>query len=492
MRLKRTLPFALLIVAVVAGSASAARGLKTAIVPNGGLNTPNDNLQFTRIKAAGAWAVRIAVDWSAVAPRTLPSGFDSTDPSDTAYSWGSVDRRVLRAADHDLVPILDIFNAPSWAQAQIPPDVIHTDRDGPYKPNPTKFGRFAQAAAKRYNGDFVTNKGTPLPRVRYWIAWNEPNIYRYLTPQNLNGKPVSPQWYQRMVNAFANGVHGVRSDNLVVAGALAPFGIDRRISPLTFVREMLCMSTGKRPHATCGRKAAFDVLSVHPYTRGDPYHHAYSPNDVSLGDLPELRSLLQAAVRAGHVVSDRQVQFWVDEISYDSHPPDRSRYVVSLALQARYVAETLYQSWRSGVSLVAWFLLRDEPLTSSPNQSGLYLIDPHDAGNLLKDRPKPALKAFRFPFVAYKKGAGVSIWGRTPDSSSGAVSIEARLRSGWRQIGRMHAGGNGVFAGKVGFAAIQRGAANPSSASVRAQFEGKKSLGFSLKRPPDRFVLPFG
>jgi len=102
------------------------------------------------------------------------------------------------------------------------------------------------------------------------------------------------------------------------------------------------------------------------------------------------------------------------------------------------------------------------------------------------------LKAFRFPFVAYKRGAKLSIWGRTPDSSSGSVSIEARLRSGWKKIGRAQAGGNGVFVGNVGFAPIQRGAANPSSASVRAQFSAQKSLGFSLKEPPDQFVLPFG
>ncbi len=491
MHLKRTVPI-LLLAAVTAGAASAARPLKTAIVPNGGLDTPNDNLQFTRIKAAGASAVRLDLDWGAVAPRTIPPGFNPTNPADKAYNWSAVDRRVLRAADHGLVPILAISGAPGWAQAEIPPDVVHTDRDGPYKPSPAKFGRFAQAAAKRYSGSFVTNKGTDLPRVRYWLAWNEPNIYRYLTPQNLNGKPVSPQWYQRMVNAFANAVHGVHTDNLVVAGALAPFGINRRISPLTFMREMLCMSTGKNPHATCGRRASFDIWSHHPYTRGNPFHHATSPNDVSLGDLPEMKRLLDAAVSAGHVVSDHNVQFWVDEISYDSHPPDRSRYVVGLALHARYVAETLYQSWRSGVTLVAWFLLRDEPVGTSPNQSGLYFIDPSDPRNLRKDRPKPALKAFRFPFVAYKRGAKLSIWGRTPDSSSGSVSIEARLRSGWKKIGRAQAGGNGVFVGNVGFAPIQRGAANPSSASVRAQFSGQKSLGFSLKEPPDQFVLPFG
>jgi hypothetical protein len=490
-RLKLTLPLVVLAIGVAATSASAARSLRTAIVPNEGLDNVNDNRMYARIKAAGAWAVRINLNWAAVAPRTVPSGFDPTDPADTAYSWKAVDREVRNAAAHDLVPILTVFNAPTWAQAEIPPDVYHTDRDGPYKPNPTKFGRFAQAAAKRYTGTFVTNKGTALPRVRYWIAWNEPNIYRYLTPVNVNGKPFSPEWYQRMVNSFANAVHGVRGDNLVVAGALAPFGIDRRISPLTFMREMLCMSTGKTPHATCGRKASFDIWSHHPYTRGDPFHHAMSPNDVSLGDLPEMRRLLEATVRAGHVSSGRKVQFWVDEISYDSHPPDRSRYVPDLALHARYVAETLYQTWRSGVSLTAWFLLRDEPL-SSPNQSGLYLIDPKDPGNLLKDRPKPALTAFRFPFVAYKKGNKVSVWGRTPDSTGGSISIDARLRSGWRRIGGVSAGGNGVFQGNVSFAPIARGAKNPAAALVRARFGSAKSLGFSLKRPPDRFILPFG
>jgi hypothetical protein len=470
--------------------AHAARGLRTAIVTNTGLSEANDEIQFKRIKAAGALAVRIPLSWAQVAPRRVPRGFAAADPEDAAYDWSAVDRHVRLAHEEGLDPILIAYDAPRWAQAEVPQGVLHPSIDGPYRPSPAKFGIFARAAARRYSGSFRTEDEDRLPRVRYWIAWNEPNIYRYLTPQNLNDKPFSPEWYRRMVNSFSSAVHSIHSDNVVIAGATAPFGIDRRISPLKFMREMLCMSAGTRPRPTCSHRASFDVWSHHPYTRGDAFHHAYSPDDVSLGDLPEMRELVNAAQRAHHIVSRRKVGFWVDEFGWDSRPPNRSPYTVPAALDARWTSEALYQMWRSGVTTATWFLLRDEPVRTSVNQTGLWYIG-SPPQNLRRDRPKPSLQAFRFPFVVYLDGTRISIWGRTPTSTGGKVAIDARLPSGWRRVGILNAGGNGVFVGTVGFSPIASGASDPASAFLRARFEDQASRAFSLKRPLDRFVLPF-
>ena len=61
------------------------------------------------------------------------------------------------------------------------------------------------------------------------------------------------------------------------------------------MREMLCMSSGATPRATCNDRAEFDVWAHHPYTYGGPTHSAFHPDDVSLGDLGEMRRLLDAA-----------------------------------------------------------------------------------------------------------------------------------------------------------------------------------------------------
>jgi hypothetical protein len=51
----------------------------------------------------------------------------------------------------------------------------------------------------------------------------------------------------------------------------------------------------------------------------------------------------------------------------------------------------------SGVSRVTWLYLRDEPLATSFFQAGLYL----PGTTMGRDQPKPALRAFRFPVVAF-------------------------------------------------------------------------------------------
>lgn len=487
-RVKRVVAIALALFAAALGAAaspaSPARGLLTAIIPNPGLDAANDDLQFTRIRAAGASAVNIGVAWYAVVPHEKP--LDPTNPADPEYNWSAVDREVLLAAARGLAPIIGISGAPAWAQATVPPGVPHTVMDGPYKPSPTAFGQFARAIATRYSGSFRSEGGVLLPRVRYWIAWNEPNIYRYLTPQTVDGKPFSPEWYRRMVNAFASAVHGVHSNNLVVAGATAPFGIGNRISPLKFMREMLCMSAGKKPHSTCKRKSSFDIWAHHPYTRGDPFHHAQAPDDVSLGDLPEMRTLVDAAVRAHQIVSRRKVGFWVDEFSYNSRPPNTNKLIVPLGLHARYVAESLYQMWRSGVGLATWFLLRDDPVNVSQYQSGLWFNGSQD-GDLSQDWPKPSLTAFRFPFVAERNKKKVALWGRTPNSSAASVVIEAASSNGWRPVITLTAGSNGVFIGKIAISRVP----NPNG-TLRARIGEAASWPFSLVRPRDRFVLPFG
>ena len=449
-----------------------------------------DRVQFGRIKGAGAAFVRIDFSWGTVAPVVRPTGFDPTNPGDPAYRWGAVDARVQLAVRNGLVPVLGIAGAPRWAQPQAPPD-----RDGAYEPDPTMFGQFMLAAARRYGGSFQG-----LPRVSYWRAWNEPNNYRYLTPQQVDGKDFAPFWYAKLLDAFSTSVHSVHTDNHVIAGSLAPYGIQRRISPLTFMRELLCVSGGKRIHATCSRRFDFDILSVHPYTRGNPFDHASKPNDVALGDLPKVRTLLDGAWKVGHIQTVKRPQMWVTEFAYNTHPPSPNDLTLPIKLSGRYTAESLYQMWRSGTSVGTWFLVRDEPVGSSSFQCGLYFAG--SAPDLSRDRPKPALTAFRFPFVAYRgtppAGPGVkktskkyvTIWGRTPTSNPGKVVILQKTKSGWRKAAKLRAHAGGVFKKKLKIKTLHL--QRPKKAVLLARFRGQASWPFSLKRPRDRFVLPLG
>lgn len=459
---------------VLAASASGGGPLRTAIVEPIDFNLDDANVVFERMHGAGATAVRATLSWYAIAPRDLPPDFNPEDPFDPAYDWTSSDAKIKAALAHGLEPYLAVNDAPVWAR---------TGQQGAgAPPNPADFGKFMRAAAERYSG-----KNPGLPRIRYWQVWIEPNVNKFFNPQFANGKPVAPLKYAALVNAAAAAVHGVHADNKVIAGGLSPFtvkvGETHTIGPMRFMREMLCMTKKNEPRPSCSRRVNFDIWSHHPFTTGGPTHHARNPDDVSLGDLPEMKALLTAAYKSHHVLTSGSPGFWVTEFSWDTNPPDPR--AVPIKLQARWTAEALYVMWKVGITLVTWLDLRDNPYPSAPTQSGLYWR----GATLAQDKPKPTLTAFRFPFVAYRQKADTLVWGRTPWGKPGRVAIYQSSTGHWKQIAVLATNSYGIFNQRV------KGA---KTGYLRAQLltggkaAGARSLSFSLKRPPDQVFRPFG
>jgi hypothetical protein len=439
----------------------------TAVVTSG-----TEELIYRRVRGAGASVVRILFYWNSVAPGVPPPEFDASNPADSAYRWKEYDDAIRHAVDNGLEPLLSVFGTPAWAETA----------KGPFaaggRPDLRAYRQFVTAAAKRYSGRFAG-----LPRVQYWQAWNEPNVNIYLHPQVENRSFVSPAFYRRLLGEFRAAVRSVNDDNLVVAGGLSPFANRRgdvvATAPLRFLRHLVCVSAGT-PRRTCRSRVAFDVWAHHPYTANGPRGAAQRPDDAALGDLVEMRRLLVAAQRLGQIRSRRPVQLWVTEFSWDSSPPDPQG--VPAALHARWVAEALHHMWSSGVSLVAWFTLRDSlPPPASIYQSGLW----YRGATLRSDRPKPALRAFRFPLVAYHARGRIDVWGRTPAGMRGRVVLERRFRGGWARMRVVRTDRHGIFTARF---------AGSGSGAVRGTLIGsrERSRPFSLVRPPVRRYNPFG
>jgi hypothetical protein len=436
---------ALVAIALPASTAAGGGPLLTAVDADGdAFSGSQSSLAFQRVHDAGANVVRINVIWSQVVGLRKP--VDADNPADPAYDWRESDRKVTQAVANGLDPLLTVGGAPRWAETGLPrPERLGGFEVNSWRPDPNAAGAFAHAVAVRYGGSFQG-----LPRVRYWEIWNEPNLIGFLSPQAVNGKPVAPNLYRDLLNSMAAAIHGVHADNIVAAGATAPFSLKKGAAlvatpPMRFMRAVLCMSAGARPRAVCSAKSTFDAWTHHPFTSGGPTHHAGSKDDVSLADLPQMRRLLTAAYKAGHIRSPKAPAFWVTEFAWDTRPPDPNPLATPIDLQARWTSEALYRSWKSGVSLFTWFLLRDE-LLSTPYQDGLFFRNGED----LKDaRPKPTFYAFRFPFVAYRHGSKVSVWGRTPHSRAGTVSVQRWTGSAWRSTGSFKANRYGIFSGNV-------------------------------------------
>ena len=414
---------ALMLVNGLFGSAPAdARGLKTGFSDNL-FTSPNAFVRNTWLDRAArdrADIIRINANWANIATSKPAS---PTDPADPAYDFGSLDDAIESAHARGLSVMLTVLRAPPWAEGKDRPDSV---RPGAWKPDPSAYGRFAQALAARYSGSFLG-----LPRVKYFEAWNEPNVSLYLAPQWSGNRRVAPERYRRLLNAFYSGIKTSQPKATVIGGAVSPFGDpsnnplqpgNPRIRPLVFLRDVFCLDR-RLKGTNCKGKPHLDVLSQHPINNNRPPNYsAISPDDVQVADFHNVRRVLRAAERTHHVRPGGRHGLWATEVWWYTKPPSKSG--VPVREHARWLEESLYKLWKQGASAVIQFNIRDPGGNGKP--TGLFF---HDG------RKKPSYTSFGFPFVTHRRSKDrVGIWGKAPDA--GILKIQERTRKGWRTLGR--------------------------------------------------------
>ena len=308
------------------------------------------------------------------------------DPADPAYDFRAWDAAIAAARAKGLEPLLTVTGAPKFAEGS-------GGRVGPGRPMEAQrqgLRRLARAVAARYSGHFAG-----LSQVRYFQAWNEPNLSTYLTPQYKSKRSVAPKLYRKMLNQFYAGVKAVSHANVVVTGGTAPYGDPPggdRTRPLTFWRSVLCLKGHKQP-ASLQVPDEGEVRRA----RAPPDQHLRRPHAPRPRSRrcehrrlrQRLREILRAAKRHHTLGAKGHKKLWATEIWWSSKPPDPRG--VKATKQARYVEQALYLLWRQGAKVVINLQVRDPAQGASEVYAGLYF---HDG------KPKPALQAFRFPFVA--------------------------------------------------------------------------------------------
>ena len=373
---------------------------------------------LTRAKVAGASVVRLSVGWRAIVDPAPPPSFDATDPADRSYDFSRLDAAVEDAVAHGLEPLVMVTSAPDWAEA---PDRWEYAHKGTWAPRPAALADLAVALGRRYSGAWPAS-GAPLPRVRLWQAWNEPNLPRYLQPQWVARRgrwiPYAPQRYRAMLAAFERGMRSVQPDATVATAGTAPVGEPRdgqgRMSPIRFWASMLCVAPDP-PHRRLpcrGGSPRFDVAAHHPLSVGDPDRPAALRHDVAIADLGKLRRVLAAAGLAPRL--------WITELNWDA-----GRRGVPAGRQARYVARGLRLLDAAGADLTVWHLLADPAPAPHAHPAGLW----QDSSGL---RPRRFLAAFALPFsVRRVDRRRVEVWA----AGRGSVAIERRIAGRWRRIG---------------------------------------------------------
>lgn len=362
------------LLATLAGAAApaqAARGLLKGLYDDTQTLYGNPDRTYPILRSLRTDVIRINLYWGGELGVANRRPARATDPDDPAYDWGLYDRAVRFADRNDVRIVFSIWGTPGWA---------NRFRGLRYAPvNANDLRNFAFAAARRYSGGFVLRRTIQdadgndvqveetLPRVRYWLAWNEPNNPAFLFPQYrlVKGKPVlwSAREYAKICNAVVTGIRlSLTRNNKTACGVTAPRGnnnpreLRASVSPIPFLRAL--KKAGAR---------GFDAYAHHPYygrRTETPSTRPSTKNAVTLGNIGTLTKELTRLYGRG-------MRLWITEYGYQTKP--ERLYAVTLAQQARYLSQAYAIARKNTrIDMMVWFMLRDDRNLGLGWQSGLF------------------------------------------------------------------------------------------------------------------------
>jgi len=485
------------------------------------LSDPVDTLNTFR--SLGATDVRIFLSWESLAPapnsRKRPSGFNATNPASyAAAGWAPYDAAVRAAAARGMgVNFVLTGPAPLWATPVAPRGRGVTSRTAhDYEPSATQFGDFVEAVGTRYDGHYKpAGSSTPLPAVRFWAVWDEPNYGFELAPQATSkGVEVAPYLYRGLLDqawaslrATGHGHDTILFGDTAPRGANVP-GVANGMVPLRFLRALYCVGSnfqelrgtaaaerdcpttaGASRRFRAQNPALFDAsgFAAHLYTSGqvsrpnlrDPSNE---PDYAGLIDLPNLERTLDRvnAVYGSHT----HFPIYNTEFGFQTDPPRSACDCVFLspATAAYYLNWSEYIEWSNArVRSDAQYLLYDaagppgHTTTESVFSSGL---------ELLNGTPKADYAAFELPLylpsTSTSSGHSLEVWGQVragayaqrDSGSEQQVQIQFRPASGgaWTTLS------TATITNSAGFFKVP--VTFPSSGSVRLQWSYPSAFMF--------------
>ena len=295
----------------------------------------NIDARLDLVADTGATTTRYDIFWSQVAP-SRPA--DATDPADPAYDWSRADAVLTGLAERDITPIVDVYNAPTWATGgryEPPGYQINTAT-----PDADDFADFMTALTTRYSGDFQAD-GATLPAVTHVEIWNEPNLSGFLRPQFEGDTPVSLDNYAAMVKAAYPAMKKANPEVQVIAGVGGPRGStgETGIGAIDWLQGLK------------QRDIPLDGYSQHIYPAAGPLEPTDAlPSWSSIGRfLDEIDGFKQG------------LPFYITEAGYTTAPTPYRDTAVTEEQQAEYLTQiySLPQLRTEQVKAVVWFNLED-------------------------------------------------------------------------------------------------------------------------------------
>jgi hypothetical protein len=446
--------------------------------------------------------------------RKKPAGFNPTNPGAyRAANWAPFDAAVRAAAADGIGIYFDFMGAiPLWASGRAPKG-IGAYNPHVFEPSPAQFGAFVRAVGTRYSGNY-TPKGatTPLPAVKFWGIWNEPNYGPDLQPQAIHGVEVAPSIYRGLVGAAWSALRGTgHGRDTILIGETAPRGatnpgIENGTVPLRFLRALYCVDAKYRelrgtaatqrgcPNTAAASRrfraqnpALFQAsgFADHAYTSGQAARPnlptpSFEPDYAGLADLPKLARTLD---RLNSVYGSRtKFRIYNTEFGFQTNPPRPKCGCVFLSptTAAYYMNWAEYLMWSNPrLASYAQYLLEDGAANGNPN-----LSDFSSGLEFPNGTHKPGYNAFTVPLylpsTTEQPGGSLTVWGgvrpapfATTDTGSQQqlqVQFEPTSGGGWTTLSTVTiVNSAGYFKVPVSF---------PSSGAMRLQWTYPTTFAF--------------
>lgn len=350
----RRLALTALAAATLAAAPAGALGAVAAVQDDRLAATPADQVdaRLNLTTEVGARVARVDLFWSDIAP-SRPA--NPTDPNDPAYDWRAADAKIAGYAARGVSVILSVYSTPTWSSGGRRTETQYN----PYAPAAGDYGRFVTAAAKRYSGRFVPAVyGTaPLPRVRNWEVWNEPNLRSFFR----KGNASSAKAYLQLLREAYPAIKGQIPNSIVIAGVGGPRSTGGAGS--IGARQWL------RAIAGAPLSVRFDAYSQHVYPSAAPVSKTKA--FPSWNSIDEILATLDARrareIRAARGAAKRTLQrkpkmkLYITEAGYTTARTDFRTVKVSKAAQAKYLKQLFnLRAVRSPrVPVIVWFNLQD-------------------------------------------------------------------------------------------------------------------------------------
>jgi len=267
---------------------------------------------FRQLRKLGASRLRLNVLWFLTMPEE--QALARTKPARIDYDWGIWDTAIARAKQYGIDVQLDLTgDPPTWACGKnLPPN----ECDG-FKPKTKQFKAFTRAAARHFG-----------KRVKRYSIWNEPNWHSWVRPHK-----KSPRIYRRIYQAGYKGVKRGNRRAKVLMGETAPYFRPKlAISPLQFIREMVCVNKRFKRIKGAKRKCPGKALKLDGYAH-HPYDFTVRPDkrrkrrdDVTMANLGALNKTLNK-LRKKRLIkpSKKKIPVYLTEHGYYVKRPETPR-----------------------------------------------------------------------------------------------------------------------------------------------------------------------